>query len=685
MRFRTAGWIVALAACGAVALPRPADAADFDPSGTLTFTPGAALAESFEDFDVVEAGSSIAIAVDSETALEGEKVLLAKLRDEGLPLPLSLPSGHRTYQLSFWIRGDVVGGLAVDYGDGRPGNLAQAFPSGRVTSDGWIEMKTSPIPIDGDASGLDARVFLAGYDAAETLSVEVDAVEVIATGDAVAPVACEGLDLAGACGAEEMCLGGRCHAAAGWFPPLPSPQDRDRLVDYWKEKIRDTYGPLLMRKVAMPEALAALENARNATSAVSFWNRFAEAIRRLRDAHTYTRSPNLSRLHFGPALNVCFFEGMGDLSQNAWPTDPAYGDILVSHAGPSHTWGLRQGDRLVAVDGIHPLAWVRSLMSHSLWYWESDEPRQVANLAWMLRQLIPLHATTVSVVHCDAGAKTCDKAATVLQVDAMKVGPPDLKLVGCDNRPFYHVPGAPEDHDFGNAMADESVVLEGWLTQSSSEEGLRGIVWNSLLGGWQGSKLDAKLRHATNTWKSEARGVVMDHRQGHGGTMATANILIGFSRERFMPMASLFRNREADEGPQTLEEGKALFEKIRSYAGVQAGSDNPQVQIPVAFLVTWDVSASDFLPHILKGAPQVRLFGPGPTMGAFGTFFQYSYWGGLRWSLGAEDSLTPEGMTLCGRGVYPDEVVFPRQSDLLEGRDTVHEAAVTWLREEIAP
>jgi hypothetical protein len=42
-------------------------------------------------------------------------------------------------------------------------------------------------------------------------------------------------------------------------------------------------------------------------------------------------------------------------------------------------------------------------------------------------------------------------------------------------------------------------------------------------------------------------------------------------------------------------------------------------------------------------------------------------------------------MTLCGRGVYPDEVVLPRQSDLLEGRDTVHEAAVAWLREEIAP
>jgi hypothetical protein len=177
----------------------------------------------------------------------------------------------------------------------------------------------------------------------------------------------------------------------------------------------------------------------------------------------------------------------------------------------------------------------------------------------------------------------------------------------------------------------------------------------------------------------------MDHRQGHGGTMVTADILISFSRQGAVPLASLFRNRAADEGPQTLEEGKELFLKIRGYAGIHVGSNAPQVHIPVAFLTTWDVSASDFLPYLMKGASQVRLFGPGPTMGAFGTFFQYSYWGGLRWSLGAEDSLTPEGITLCGRGVDPDEVVFPKQSDLLEGKDTVHEAAVHWLRKEIEP
>ena len=662
----------------------PAKAGDFDARGVFSFASDAVVKESFEAFSPIEAGGSKAEPVDSQTALDGQKILRLTLANEGLRLAVDLVSGFGVVRLSYWMRGDAVGGLAVD-SDERPSNLAQAYPTGRVTSDGWMEMRTAPIAIDGQGKGLDARVFFAGYDGSETRTLDVDAVEIERLGDAVEPPSCQGIDLQGACGPEQLCLAGRCHDAAGWFPPLPVEENRDRLIDYWKQKIHDTYGPILPRKTAMPDALHTLEAARNASSNVVFWSRFAESIRRLRDAHTYTRSPSLSQLSFGPPLNVCFFEGIGDRSQAAWPSDPSFGDILVSHTGTSHTWGLRQGDRLVAVDGIHPVAWVRSLMAHSLWTWEADEPRQVANTVSLLRQLIPLHARTVTVVHCDAMAKSCDDKATVLTVAQMEPASPALEPISCDNRPFYHVPSAPENHDFGDSLADESVVLEDWLDTSSPEEGLRGIVWNSLLGGWPGSKLDAQLRQATTTWKASARGVLMDHRQGHGGTMVTADILISFSRQGAVPLASLFRNRAADEGPQTLEEGKELFLKIRGYAGIHVGSNAPQVHIPVAFLTTWDVSASDFLPYLMKGASQVRLFGPGPTMGAFGTFFQYSYWGGLRWSLGAEDSLTPEGITLCGRGVDPDEVVFPKQSDLLEGKDTVHEAAVHWLRKEIEP
>lgn len=685
MRRSTFGWTAGLLA--AATWTAPAVAADFDDRGVFSFDPAAVHTESFEDFPVAgNQGGSTALAVPSDQALHGGQVLRANLRDTGLPIPLEVPKGAKAYRLSYWIQGDCTGGLAVDYDDGAPGAYAQAFPTGRITSDGWVEMQTVPLPVDGDGSGLDLRMFLAGYNGDALLIVDVDAVQLVAAGTLGGAASCEGLDLDAACGPEQMCLGGVCHAAAGWFPPLPSETDRDRLVRYWKEKIRDTYGPYLPRKLAMPEALDTLELARQATTAAAFWGRFSEAIRRLRDAHTYTRSPVSRALSLGKPMNACFFEGEADRSQQTWPSDPTYHDVLVSHVGKSHTWGLRQGDRLVAVDGVHPIAWARSLMSRSLWFWESDEPRQYANVVNLLQRLIPMHAATVTVVHCSAKSESCDEAPTVIRVQDVPAPEPGEKIatVGCDNRPFYHVPGGPEDHHFGDSMADESIVLEGLLFQSTAEEGLRGLVWNTLVGGWPGSKLDAKLRDAVDVWTTSAGGVVMDHREGHGGTSTTANILVGFTREPFIPLASLTRDRENDEGPQTPEEGKLLFDKIKGYAGERAGSVSAQPHIPVALLLTWDASASDFLPFMMKGVPNARLFGPGPTMGAFGTFYQYSYWGGLRWSIGATDSLSPTGLTLCGRGVYPDEIVLPRQSDLLQGKDTIHEAAVAWLREENA-
>jgi hypothetical protein len=680
MRFGTFAGVAGIVAVGT--LSSQASASEFDERGVFSFATNAAHTESFEDFPIFGEGGSYAYAIEADNALDGTKVLKAQLREVAQAIPLTVPAGRQSYRLSYWIEGDCTGGLAVDYDDGRPGALAQAFPTGRVTSDGWVELLTAPLPIDGDGAGLDLRMYLAGYDGSTATNVKVDAVELVPVPVSGGGASCEGLDLAGACGADEMCLGGNCHPAAGWFPPLPNAADRDRLVDYWKEKIRDTYGPFLPRKLSMPEALDTLERARLATSAVAFWSQFAEAIRRLRDAHTYTRSPSPDNLIRKP-MNVCFFEGIADLSKNAWPSDLTYHDILVSHVGKSHAWGIAQGDRLVAVDGVHPIAWARSLMSRSLWYWESDEPLQFANIVNSLQYLIPLYATTVTVVHCDASTDTCDAKPEVIEVRDVSALEPgeEVTLVGCDNRPFYHVPDAPEDHSF---FGDEEVVAEGWLSQSSPEEGLRGMVWNSLYGGWPDSPLDAKLRAAVDLWTQSASGVVQDHREGHGGTSATANILVGFSREQFVPMVGLMRDRENDEGPQTPDEGKMLFDQVKGYAGERAGSDNPQTHIPVAMLLTWDVSASDFLPYMLKGAPQVRLFGPGPTMGAFGTFFQYSYWGGLTWSIGAQDSMSPEGLTLCGRGVYPDEIVLPKQSDLLEGKDTIHEAALSWLRAENA-
>ena len=38
-----------------------------------------------------------------------------------------------------------------------------------------------------------------------------------------------------------------------------------------------------------------------------------------------------------------------------------------------------------------------------------------------------------------------------------------------------------------------------------------------------------------------------------------------------------------------------------------------------------------------------------------------------------------------GRGVEPDEIVFPLQSDLMQGKDTLFDVALQWVRQEMSP
>jgi C-terminal processing protease CtpA/Prc len=49
------------------------------------------------------------------------------------------------------------------------------------------------------------------------------------------------------------------------------------------------------------------------------------------------------------------------------------------------------------------------------------------------------------------------------------------------------------------------------------------------------------------------------------------------------------------------------------------------------------------------------------------------------------DDILADGSTHNGRGVQPDVVVLPKQSDLLVGKDTVFEAALAWVRQELKP
>jgi hypothetical protein len=663
---------------------RAAHAGSFDARGVFSFDPSAVVTLDFSSFSAAaDAGDGSAKAVADSTALAGGHVLSVKLATEGYPIPLTLPKRQGSYHLTFWLKGDCTGGFAADYADGSPGVVSNAFPTGRVTSDGWVEMQTQPFSVDGTKSGVDARLFLAAYSISQPITVQVDAVEVVPDGTFTPRAACVGLDTAGACGAGQMCLGGLCRDARGWFPPFPSDGERTQIVDYWKQKIHDTFGPYALRERTLPVSLATLDEMTQATDNVAFWGRLAEAIRQLKDAHTYVRIAALSDVKPLHPLNACFFQGVGDLSQAAAPSVAGLPDILVSHAGTTDTWGLKQGDRLVSIDGQHPLTWARTLMTPSPWYWEADDPNQIANVLALLNELIERHATTITVVHCDASAGTCDAAPQTIRVADLPVASSkdDPDMVVCDNRPFAEVSGEPADHDYGNDDTEPAVVIQGPLIDPTPSDDIYGVVWDSLLGDGRTAAVDQALSSAVQHF-AQSRGALLDHREGYGGTSQTANILISFARTPYTPFIGIVRTRADDEGPADASAAEELFNHYKSQSDV-FGSANAHTDIPVALLTTWDVSASDYLLQIMKGGPDVQLFGPGPSMGAFGTFMQYSLWGVMHWSISIEDAIAPDGTLLTSHGVVPDQVVVPTESDLLAGKDTVEASALDWLRTEL--
>jgi hypothetical protein len=402
-------------------------------------------------------------------------------------------------------------------------------------------------------------------------------------------------------------------------------------------------------------------------------------VRRLHDGHTGTGNISDFVARNERPLGLCFIEGDGDLSHGVAPTDPEHLDVLVSHVGPDRNLGVAAGDRLVAVDGRHPIEWARGLIDVHWSISITSNHETHAELAEQLRSLVARYAATIDVVRCDGDAGRCGAVETLVLDEVapfLPEGEP-FAVVACDNRPLRHLESSPPDHIAESGAA----VYGGPLLGTEGDERLFGLEWDSLGGG-----VPEALATWVQTWKTEdARGVLLDHRSGNGGTLQAPQVLWSFFVDRHASNAYLDRQTAEDPRPSLLE-GQQIFERAlqRGYVDHAGSADPDGIDVPVALLLTRDISASDWLPLGFKGSPNARIFAPYQTNGAFSTRYVLGYWLGLRYVLASGDTFVPSGETLNGRGIEPDQVVLPLQSDLVAGRDTVFEAALAWLREQTA-
>jgi hypothetical protein len=624
------------------------------------------------DASALSGGSSVKLQVSSGQCQE--RFLVA------------VPATKASYRATVWIRhGSAAGRLNVSYPDGSGHSAlvsARMAPTGRATSDGWIELASNDFSVDGipTADGSVAKVYLRINDFSDAEGIDVDALELVPSGEYVEEQACESVRDA-VCGPDSICIGGQCARGELSVPPLPQGQMKDDIVDVMEGQLENFFGGQKTRLVDLPLALSTLESIRHAETPWRFWNGWATAVRQLHDWHTHADG-SLLQDHGGRGrLNACFIEGDADLSHQIVASDPHYRDILVSHIGPDSR-GLSPGDRLVAVDGQHPIAWARGLIDVDWGYHVASDSDSFADFPEALggpNGLIVRYAKEISVVRCSAGA--CDGQLETIQIGDLATNSGGTDVV-CDNRPTYHLAGPdPTNHYvFGT-------IFDGPIFDTTPQEAIFGMVWDTLDGGGDpAGPVNAALSSAITGWKANARGVILDHRAGNGGTLDSAELVTTFVRPQ--TLAAIIRMpmfTAGYTGPDTIAEGLALVAGASPNDQYVVGSANPDTALPVALLLHRDGSASDYMPFGMKGAPKVKIFGPGPTAGAFSTFIQFSYWGGIRYQFASGDTIAASGVSLMGRGVTPDFVVQQKQSDLLAGKDSIHEAALAWVRSELKP
>jgi hypothetical protein len=699
---RMGGLAAALSAFLAVSLSSPGTAraaGTFDAQGTYLPDPAAVA---FVDFSVPPEryvpmpadAPCLPVAytqVTADDALQGSGYVRVEVAADPISggscaerFVVHLPTEQATYTASVWMRhGGVDATFVMLYPDGSgpdPIVTARFGPTGRTTSDGWVEMATNEFSYDGTIA-LVAYLRVADYVSQD--GADLDALEVDPGG---APyhleTACGGVYSGDCTGADDVCVFNRCEAGGPTVPPLPDGALIDDMVDVLESLPQEFYGGHVSRGLYLPRAVQTFEQMRSATTGWEFWNGWATGMHQLHDWHTVTYGDFLGYAPTG-RLNVCFIEGDADVSQGVWPRDPRFDDLLVAYPGSQDTAGLQTGDRLLAVDGMHPLAWASGLDGVDWGAFIATDPDVYAEYAerlggpsWNGDALILQFATTFTVLRCDQTTGTCSDTPETIRVADLGIAGSDPDIL-CDNRPFYHL-GAngpdPTKHDVSNT----GTVYQGPIEGTTPAEAIYGMTWDDL-DETQG----AILKSAVATWKTTAHGVILDHRAGNGGIIDVAPILSTLVRpidevavlRLPIPIAGY-------DGPDTTAEGLAIFAQFMNSTPFTAGAGNFDAALPVALITHRDGSASDFMPFTLQGSALVRLFGPHETAGAFSTFDTFDWWGGLSFQFGSGDTITSAGEAHIGQGVMPDQIVLEKQSDLLAGKDSVFEAALAWVRQE---
>ncbi len=577
----------------------------------------------------------------------------------------------------------------------------RAVRTGRETDDGWAEFSTGPI--DGSVWGVPVRAvaILPSFQAEADQSFLVDALELTKVdGKPMAPLACTAQTVEAVCGAEGDCMYGHCVPSTFTWGALPSASQRHEIAERWvlygSRMIGDRNAAQHGEKILTPNARIL---AKDAVSSRQFFGGLNRLVNLLRDNHTSFGSP----ASYGPfqpqvdhgtssVLGACFGVVKKDL------LDGNYGyAVFRSIDNPITGVALKRGDVLFAIDGMDPKGWVDEVFPQVATTLPNDPASDWGNSANSLSRLIATRASNVTFVRCASGSSCSGADRQTFTVDVASAAFKAITAPPSDTSTQPRSFGCSQRFTDSVKASAQSFGGEDRVDTATGDVGETRAQFDGFVGDkkWQGSM-------SAIFGGSPAR-VMMDARMGHGGYYTTVEYLFNLLRGGSEPMGVLSMGRgtyDLVDPPWLLPRLGKCTSQTADFWGCFQGNANgffakagtpPGASTRIAWLNTYDVSANDFMPRLLKGRSNIKIFAPHPTAGAFGAISGLPpLWTGMSGgSMQVQDARFAPNLGTAAtvrwessHGVEPDVIVAEKLSDALNGIDTIIVAASAWLAEQ---
>ncbi len=651
--------------------------------------------------EALEGQGALALGGDLPHAVFFMDALTDSLKDKSVEITIWMKAqGTMVRPLLAWNAGDSEQAYEnLDFGPTQRMGTSRLIATGQATDDGWLEYSSGPM--DFALGGTIAPILV--LDDAQRQSnagfwhrdmearALIDALEIKVLGPAkVGPKQCLWHSQTTDCGAEGTCHMGRCVDRVAVYGPIPKEAaDRAGYLSRMKFSLEKFAGNRHMRKNW--QRLMQTLDQQIASTTLDLWSQLSEVYYAAGDGHG---QPPLMGLANVPSAGVCLGIGESDLLPNVQPMPMVFSVHDQHPIAPQ----LQVGDVLTHVDGMDVHQW--RLAHRELFLGKGIPETHIYDDILAMPGIAMRTGSELTFARCTKAEGCSEAEVASITIDLSSFNselwqnqsPGWQRAVPlCDGR-FTRLSSLG-----GNPLADTFAAMR--TVRGHGILAINAVPHPAQQGG------AAWVQTVDGFFANPPSKMILDQRRGHGGTFYSVFRIQDYLMNPDEFVADLLYPwlGEKDEDPVVRQSLKACAEmrsglEVHPCEGtfwVTTEAAHPgkgrAASTKLAIVNGRDVSGNDYLTyHLKRRRAETRVFGPVPTWGAFGIVYELPHYdmGFIGGSFQIDDSIIVMqpgdalDTTQSGRGVPMDQVVMQRQSDALNGIDTIMEAAHVWLDQE---